>query len=80
MPAQSSSPDLGSPPGRGAFDGPTGSDAVLPMIVMLFVILALVGTVVLVGSIWAAALAAIGTACMIAVIMLWMSHLTDDGA
>jgi len=53
---------------------------VLPMIVMLFVILALVGTVVLVGSIWAAALAAIGTACMIAVIMLWMSHLTDDGA
>ncbi len=61
--------------GRSAPDGPTGPSAVMPMIILLVVILAIMATVVLFGAIWASAVAVLGTACMVAFVMLWVQHL-----
>jgi hypothetical protein len=75
MPLQSPSPGLAPMRGGSAPDGPTGPSAVMPMLILLVVILAIIATVVLFGAIWASAIAALGTACMAAFVMLWVHHL-----
>ena len=47
----------------------------MPMIILLVVILAIMATVVLFDAIWASAIAVLGTACMVAFVMLWVHHL-----
>jgi hypothetical protein len=47
----------------------------MPTIILLGVILAIMAAVVLVGAIWASAVAVLGAACMVAFVMLWVHHL-----
>jgi hypothetical protein len=70
-------PSVAPASGHGGEEGPSGSDAIIPALALLFVILTIVGIVSL-HSYVATAVGAVVTAAMLCTILLYLVRLTND--
>jgi len=77
MPHPSHLPSVAPASGHGGEEGPSGSDAIIPALALLFVILTIVGIVSL-HTFLATAVGAVATAAMLCTILLYLVRLTND--